>query len=266
MEIINLKSGAPESSSAPIFKKPKNQVTDLKQGVHDENRINVFVDGEFSFSLELAQVVDYHIKIGKVLTNTEIKELKHASVFGKLYSQTLEWVLMRPRSIKETRDHLKQRMIKLEIDNRRRAENRERIKTDIALKKLAKDHKIKIKARDTFEENDIELVVKRLQEKGYLDDRKFAAWFIENRFERKGVSERRLRQELLTKGIEQGLIEELLESSPRNEAEEIQKVIQKKGPKSDPQKLLGFLMRHGFSYEHSREQVEKYYGEQDLLA
>jgi len=262
MKIINLKSD--DSEPAPqISEKPKNVVTDLKQSVHDENRINVFVDGEFSFSLDLAQIVDFHLKIGKALTDAEIKELKHASTFGKLYNQTLEWALMRPRSIKETRDHLIQRMIKLNIDNRRRAENRERIKNDLNFKELARNHKVRTKARDTFGENDIELVIGRLTEKGYLDDRKFAVWFIENRFAKKGVSNLRLHQELVKKGINPELIDELLENSPRDEKEEIQKVIQKKGPKSDTQKLLGYLMRHGFSYDLSRELVEAYYSGQN---
>ena len=260
MEIINLKSEPEEKPSAPISEKLKNQITDMKSGVHDQNRVNIFLDGEFSFSLDLAQVVDYHLKIGKVLDDHELEELKHASAYGKLYSQTLEWVLMRPRSVKETRDHLKQKLFKIKIDNRRRAENRERIESDPEFKKLARDYRVKTRERELFGENDIELVIKKLIEKSYLDDRKFATWFIENRFAKKGVSPLRLRQELIKKGIAQALVDELFEKSPRDEAEEIKKVIAKKGSKSDPQKLLGYLTRHGFSLDLSRELVNDYYG------
>ena len=70
MEIINLKSSDEETSSTPnpanhAKSAQEHRITDLKSGVHDQNRINVFVDGEFYFSLDLAQVVDYHLKIGK---------------------------------------------------------------------------------------------------------------------------------------------------------------------------------------------------------
>lgn len=259
MEIINLKSDATENLLAPAKPIKENKITDLKSGIRDQNRVNIFIDNEFAFSLDLAQVVDYHLKIGKVLKPAEIEEIKRASAYGKLYSQTLEWVLMRPRSIKETRDHLTQKLFKLEIDNRRRAENRERLKSDPEFKKLARDFKIKTRERELYEKSDIEKVITKLIEKGYLDDRKFTEWFIENRFVKKGISEIRLRQELVKKGIDKNLIDELLENSPRNEAEEIKKVIQKRGARTEPQKLLSYLVRHGFSLDLSRELVEEYY-------
>ncbi|MBR3318896.1 RecX family transcriptional regulator [Candidatus Saccharibacteria bacterium] len=267
MKILNLKASDDESSSSSTPKltgradaPKKNQITDLKSGVHDQSRVNVFVDGEFCFSLDLAQIVDHRLKIGKILTPAEITELRHASVFGKLYMQTLEWVLARPRSIKETRDHLSQRLAKLEIENRHRAENRERSELDPEFKKLAREHKIGTSTRDVFTKDDIEKVIEQLIDKNYLDDRKFAEWYIENRFTSKGVSPLRLRQELYKKGIESNLIDEMLENSPRDEAAEIRKVIQKRGNKTDAKKLLGYLLRHGFSIDLSRELVAEYYG------
>lgn len=202
------------------------QITDLKAGVRNPDRINVFIDGKFSFSLALAQVVDYHLKIGKVLSAEEIEELKHASAYGKLYGRTLEWTLMRPRSLKETRDHLRLKRFQKKLD---------------------------------YTDDDIEQIITKLQSKGYLDDRKFATWFIENRFVKKGISRTRLRQELAQKGIDKNLVDELLANSSRDEAEEIKKVIQKRGPRTEPQKLLAYLARHGFPFDLSRELVEEYY-------
>ena len=266
MEIISLKSEPADPPSAPAqsskTQSVKNTITDLKSGVRDQNRVNVFIDGEFSFSLDLAQVVDYHLKIDKTLTDAEISDLKHASAYGKLYAQTLEWILMKPRSIKETRDHLTEKLFKVKLDNRRRAENRERIKSDPEFKRLVKEHKTKTRERELFTKEDIEQVIIKLQEKHYLDDRKFAEWFIENRFARKGVSTTRLRQELRQKGIEGSLIDELLENSPRNESEEIKKVIKKRGPKTDAEKLLAYLVRHGFNYDLSRDLVGQYSSDQ----
>ncbi len=263
MEIISLKADDKKqlSSSLPNTTKlsKKNKITNLESGVHNQNRVNVFVDDKFCFSLDLAQVVDYHLKIGKILTPKEINNLRHASAFGKLYSQTLEWVLTRPRSVEETRNHLKQKLAKLEIDNRQRAENRERVQIDPEFKRLTRDHRIKIAPRESFTKDDIEQVIERLLDKGYLNDHKFAEWFIENRFVNKGVSHTRLRQELCKKGIDNSLIDELLEKSSRNEATEIQKVIRKKSNKLDSKKMLAYLIRHGFSLDLSRELVSKHY-------
>ena len=217
--VENLKP-SPEGSASKT-------ITDLKQGVHNSNRVNVFVDHEFSFSLDLTQVVDFHLKIGKALMPEELAELKRASAYGKLYGGTLEWVLTRPRSVKETRDHLIKKRFQKKLD---------------------------------FADADINEILAKLSQKGYLDDRKFATWFIENRFVKKGISKTRLRQELLIKGIDKNLIDELLENSSRTETEEIKKVIRKTAPKTtDPQKLLAYLVRHGFPYDLSRELVDAYW-------
>ncbi len=265
MEIINLKADdkVQLSSNLPNATKisKKNQITDLKSGVRDQNRVNIFIDDKFCFSLDLAQVVDYHLKIGKTLTPEEINDLRRASAFGKLYNQTLEWALIRPRSIKETRDYLKQKLAKLEIDNRQRKDNREKAQTDPEFKKLVRIHKIRTAPREVFTIDDIERTIERLLDKGYLDDYKFAEWFIENRFINKGVSHTRLRQELHKKGISSDIVDELLEKSARDEAAEIQKVIQKKSNKLDSKKMLAYLIRHGFSFDLSRELISKHYSE-----
>ena len=170
----------------------------------------------------LSQVVDYHLKIGKIITPEELTELKRASEYGKLYGRTLEWVLARPRSVKETRDHLREKRFQKKLD---------------------------------YTDADIDQTVEKLVSKKYLDDYKFAEWFIENRFVKKGVSPRRLEQELIKKGIERSIIDELLANSSRTEAEEIKKVIAKKSAKYNDDKLLAYLVRQGFSYDLSKELI-----------
>ena len=192
------------------------RITDLKQGVKNPNRVNVFVDNEFAFSLDVAQVVDYKVKVGREISKEEFDELKNASEFGKLYQRALEWVLIRPRSERETRDYLR----------RRRPE-------------LCED------------------VICRLRSHGYLDDRKFAAWWVENRFVNKGVSAKRLRMELMKKGVSKEIIDDVLEGSERNDADEIRKIIKKKRARYDDKKLMEYLARQGFSYDLIKELINE---------
>ena len=65
MEIYKLKDEVSEGRSV---RGRELMITDLKQGVKNPNRVNVFVDGEFAFSLDVTQVVEYKLKIGMVLT------------------------------------------------------------------------------------------------------------------------------------------------------------------------------------------------------
>ena len=93
-------------------------------------------------------------------------------------------------------------------------------------------------------------VLDALLEKHYVDDRRFAQFWLENRDQRKGTSLRRLRQELMQKGVDPDIIEAVMRGSDRNDATELKKVIEKKAKRyDDEQKLVQYLVRRGFSYD-----------------
>jgi len=225
MEIIDLKNFSssilPTSSDSTT---PSLQVTDIKPAVKNPNRVNIFIDNKYSFSLDLAQVIDFKLKVGTPLTQDDLTKYQHASTFGKLYQRTLEWVLTRPRSIKETKDYLRKKI----------AEQ----KTDLT-------------------DTDQNLIIDRLRTKNYLNDQKFAEHYVENRFLKKGISARRLRQELTKKGIDKDTIDQTLHSTTRTDATEIQKLIAKKRTSYDDQKLIQYLIRQGFDYDLAKTAVRE---------
>lgn len=196
------------------------QITAIKPAVKNDSRANIFIDGKFSFSLDLAQLADAKLKVGQTLTDEQLSELKQQSNFGKLYQRTLEWVLSRPHSIKETRDYL-------------------------ARKKFQKpEYQITDQA--------IALIVDKLQAKNYLNDVDFTTYYIENRFQKKGISSKRLRQELLKKGVVSSIVDQALSSTARSDTEEIQKIINKKRhlkTYQNDEKLIQYLLRQGFDYQ-----------------
>jgi len=186
-------------------------ITNLKPQIKNETRVNVFVDDKYSFSLDIAQVVDLGVKVGLELGDEKLAELKTASEFGKVYARTLEWSLTRPRSMRETRDYLrKKRLDKPGVD--------------------------------------MELVLDRLVEKGYVDDERFAKHWVENRFVKKGISQKRLRVELVKKGIDRKIVDDVMDESPRDEKAELMKMIDRKRNRYDDEKLIAYLIRQGFSY------------------
>lgn len=229
-------------------------ITKLSPAVKNPNRVNIFVNDKYSFSLDLSQVVDFKIKVGQILTKSKISEYQHASEFGKLYQRTLEWVLIRPRSIKEVKDHLEtKRYRRISENNLANKIQSQKTKED---KKLdQKYHRKTPKALPVFEPEDIENIIHRLISKGYLDDQKFAEFYIENRFVKKGISQKRLKLELTKKGISQDLIDQALSQNLRNDSSEIQKIIIKKQNKYTPEKLIAYLVRQGFDYQLSQAAV-----------
>ena len=203
-----------------------HHVTQVKEAVRDQNRVNIYVDDKFYCSLDISQVVDFSIKIGRKLSDAELAELKRASDFGKFYARALEYVLMRPHSIKEIR-----------VKNRKTGE-------------------YQTKVQEGCDPSLVPLVLKRLEERGYLDDYRFAELWVENRSIKKGISPKKLRNELARKGIGQSIIEEVLQKSSRDERDELRKVITRKANRyADRQKLIQYLVRQGFNYSDVLEEL-----------
>ena len=200
------------------------KITELKQGVRNPDRVNVYVNSKFAFSLDISQVVDFGIKIGREISEEELEEFKRASEFGKLYQRTLEWVLTRPRSEKECRDYLYKKIFEKKLDK-----------------------------------NYIDRIIAKLEEKNYLNDARFAEYYVENRFVKKGVSLKRLKMELMKKGVSKEIIEEVLADTDRNDTEELKKMILKKRSKyPDDEKLTQYLCRQGFQYDLVREMIRSF--------
>lgn len=213
-------------------------ITKLTPGVRDQNRVNVFLDGHFAFSLDVTQVIDLEVKVGQKVTNERLKELRKVSEFGKLYQRSLEWALTRPHSVRETRDYLRRRQIKRRQLNRQRERDEKRPLPE-------------------FDDELLTLVLDRLIEKGYVNDKKFAEFYVENRYVRKGISQKRLRAEMHNKGVDAEVISAALQKIPRDEDEEILKVIAKKRKKYNDFQLVGYLTRQGFNFQKAKDAVAK---------
>ncbi len=204
------------------------KITAISPQVKDKDRINVMVDGVYRFSLDIYQYADLGIRIGRDYTDEELTALEHESVFGKVYARALEYCLMRLHSGKEVRDYLYR---KTRDSRTKLGEVKKGIAPEIT-----------------------DRVFQRLVEKGYIDDEKFARYWVENRSISKGASQRKLQSELGAKGVDRALIDRLLGESVRTDEIEIAKIIAKKRSRyPDDQKLMNYLARQGFSYDDIKQ-------------
>ena len=204
------------------------KITDSSLQARDNNRVNVSVDGVYSFSLDIAQVTDLSLKVGRELSDGELEKLQEESQFGKLYMRALEYCLRRPHSVKEVRDYLWR-------------------KTQPALRKRQTGMNNPV----VYSERVASRVLRKLQQKAYVDDEAFARWWVENRQLSKGVSRRKLTAELRSKGVHADIIAQTLEKTDRTDEQELRKVIAKKHRRyaGDRQKFVQYLVRQGFSYD-----------------
>ena len=205
------------------------KITALTAQQKNTNRVNVMVDSKYRFSLDIFQVADLGIRVGKEYTDEELTELETESQFGKVYARTLEYCLMRPHSAKEVRDYLYRKTRTTKMRSKKTGELYDKPGVSSAITGRVFD---------------------RLVEKGYIDDEKFTRYWIENRNMTKGASKRKLTSELRAKGVEQSIIDKYLTESARTDEDELTKVIAKKRNRyPDEQKFIQYLARQGFNYD-----------------
>lgn len=269
-------------------------VTSLRGAIRDTHRVNVFIDGKFSFSLTLTELSDSKLHQGQVLTEAEIEKLCNLSGLGKLYQSTLEYCFSRPHSKKEIIDYLKRKKVRRDLDWKRFEEHQIKLQNDTEyaskvkeIRQHAKEQNRKIREIDFTENNTYEYrgskrtnlptkpadhisvemiqeVVSRLESQNYINDQEFARYFVENRHQNKGISTKRLIQELKTKGISDENIEHAMFNSEtgsflRDEEAELEKMIKKQLRKtSDRQKIIAYLARQGFSYDLIKSKLDQF--------
>lgn len=178
---------------------------------------------EGEFAFGLALIEAAKLKPGTYLDDAEIQRLLQSDEQERAYEQTLGFLSYRPRSRAEVSRYLR----------------------DKGLSELA-----------------TEAAMERLERAGLLDDEAFARYWISNREQFKPRGERALRYELRQKGIDDRIIDELLqdrdemESAYRAAVQRIER-WRRLDPAERRRKLSGYLQRRGFGYEAIRDVWER---------
>ena len=188
------------------------KISDIKPQVKNPDRSSIYLDGKYSFSLNNEQLAKAKLEIGDEISPEELKSWQAESELGKIEAKVLNYLSYRPRSIWEIEEYFK----------------REKISKGMG-----------------------ERLLERLKGWGYVDDRKFAESWVQNRRAMKSVSRRRLQQELRAKHIDSEIIEEVLAEDETSDTEALVQLIENKRRQSryaDDQKLMAYLARQGFGY------------------
>lgn len=195
------------------------KITRVTQQVKNTERASIFVDGKYSFSLSLNELVVEKLKSGLEITEADLKRLKKLSDDGKLKARAMDWVFSRPRSRREFRDYMRRKQADPELT---------------------------------------EAFIEDFTSRGYMDEAKFADWLIDVR-RRRGKSERAIRSELSSKGIDKEVVEKAL-SNGNDETERLHELVLKKSRlpryKADKQKFIQYLARQGFQYSDIKSELE----------
>lgn len=186
-------------------------------------RVNIYLDGNFGFGLDLENFVKLGLKIEQTLTETEVEKIVKKAEFQKTLDKLLKFATLRPRSEKEIRDWFKRKKV------------HETIREELSNKL-----------------NRLELV----------DDEKFAKWWIEQRQDFRPKAKRVLNNELRTKGISNEIINKVLGETKVDEEKIARELLEKKKYKWKGlnkliarRKMSEYLARKGFDWDVIRKLI-----------
>lgn len=189
------------------------KITAIKQQVKRADRYSIYLDQKYAFSLSESELLAAGIKKNQEFTEAQLEELRMRAVIDKGYDRALNLISHRPRSEWELRDYLR---------------------------------------RKEYDTVSSEAIVKKLHNRGWVDDKDFAERWVATRRLLKATSRRRLMQELKQKRIAEEIIKQVLEADETDEREVLRELIDRKRKQTkyqDDLKLMQYLGRQGYTYD-----------------
>lgn len=212
-----------------------NQLTDIQPQKKNPKRVNIFIDGDFAFGISQELKIINKLKIGESLTAKKIENLIFGDQVERLYEKAVKFLSYRPRSEKEIRDNLLQ---KLKLTDKGEEEKK------------------------NFQKS-IEQVLVKLRKLELVNDREFTIWWVEQRTKFRKSSPRIIKSELFKKGIDKEIIEQVLneaEIDPFQLALEGAKkklpLYRRLTPKEFREKMSRSLASKGFDWEVIKRVVD----------
>jgi regulatory protein len=181
-------------------------------------RVNVFIDGEFVFSINEDLAKEHRIEVGRQVSSQEIEQYQELDELAWVYESALRLLAYRPRSESELRSRLVRRKLDPEL---------------------------------------VSIVIEKLKQVGHIDDAAFASFWVDNRNSFGLRGKRLLQRELRAKGVCRELIEAAVDDPGQpSEVQKATEIAQRKLPRIQGEDWNGFrskmaahLLRRGFEYE-----------------
>lgn len=195
--------------------------------VQQRNRYRANVYLDGEFAFGLSDILAAELRVGQELSAEDVEALQQRDTLEVAYNRALNFLSFRPRSEQEMRQYLEKRGLEAPA---------------------------------------IDAVLARLRRAGFLDDRAFARYWVENREAHRPRGRWALGVELRRKGIEDEIIEAASsdvdeEASAMRAAREVLHRYAALDRETFFRRMLGRLQRRGFGYGVARRVVETLWNE-----
>ncbi|MFO8100225.1 MAG: RecX family transcriptional regulator [Salinibacter sp.] len=193
-------------------------ITRLDAQTHNDDRVSVFLDGEFAFGVHEDVAAKHGLREGRSLSEEERRRVEQDEAYVEAKQRALNYLAHKPRTEEEVRRKLRRQEVGQTI---------------------------------------IDDVVARLYELEYLDDEAYARDYVRNRFASKQYGPVRLRRELVERGIDRAIagpavddffVDQDPKAAARAHAEKRwPRLADEDDPRRRKQKLYRYLRRRGFT-------------------
>lgn len=208
-------------------------ITKIAQQKRKKDRYSIFIDEEYTFSVEEDVLVRYDLAKGKSLTKEEIEEITESDTYHRAYLMAINYLSYRMRSIEEMNTYLN----KKEVDPGWK-----------------------------------EQIIVRLIEEKHLDDTAFANAYVRDRMHQTSKGPRLIERELLSKGINKEIAEESTKQyKPAAQFDKALEWLEKERRKKSQysftkqqEKLRLKLIQNGFDADVITEVFEESHAEVDI--
>ena len=198
-------------------------ITKITRQKNNEERYNIFLDGQYAFPVDEAVLIKFELTKDKVLTAEEIGEINYEDEIRKAFNRALHFLSFRMRS----------------------------------------EHEVKEKLKDDFGDAVIAEAIVKLKDYGFLNDEAFATAFLNTKKNTAKQGPRAIAQELKRKGVSDQTREAVLDEFSYEEqltiasqlAEKVARSEQSKTPAQVKQKIRDNLMRKGYSFDIITEAI-----------
>lgn len=188
-----------------------------------KDKIHISVDGEYTMTVDAVFWYSLGIPNKSEIDEEELAELKRSVNSRRAYNKAIDLISRREHSRKELITKLSQKGY-----------------ADVA-----------------------DETADKLEERGYLNDERFANMFADELKNRRGFGKRRISQELYMKGIDRDIIAEVLENLKEDPTEDIIGILARKYPRcledeKNTNRAFNGLVRLGYSGYDIRNAMREY--------
>jgi regulatory protein len=198
------------------------EITSAERSKKNKNRLSVCIDGKFAFTISEDDYISLHLYEKTEITEETLDYIKNTLNFREAKARAVRYLSMKIRTEKEVRDKL---------------------------------------ISEGFDHDCADKVVDELKAIGYINNKLYAQKYIYDRSKLKPLSRKMMKMELMSKGIQEDTIDEVLADWKVEDSAVAERLLKSKFGKYDlnDEKILRkaymFLAHRGFSADTIKEVI-----------